>query len=89
MDSTGLPANLVREGIGVLVSVGGPVLGALLIVGLVVGVLQAATQINDPAVGFVPRLVAGIAVVAFLGGWILERLAKYFTFALNRIAEGM
>jgi flagellar biosynthesis protein FliQ len=89
MDSAGLPANLVREGIGVLVAVGGPVLGALLVVGLVVGVLQAATQINDPAVGFVPRLVAGIAVVAFMGNWILERLAKYFSFALQRISEGM
>ena len=89
MESSGLPANLVREGIGVLLAVGGPVLGALLIVGLVVGVLQAATQINDPAVGFVPRLLAGIGVVVFFGGWILERLAKYFSFALHRIAEGM
>jgi flagellar biosynthesis protein FliQ len=89
MDGSGLPANLVREGILVLVSVGGPVLGALLVVGLVVGVLQAATQINDPAVGFVPRLLAGIAVVAFMGGWILERLARYFAFALQRISEGM
>lgn len=89
MNSSGLPANLVREGIQVLVSVGGPIMGALLIVGLIVGVLQAATQINDPAVGFVPRLVAGIAVVTFMGSWILERLSKYFTFALQRISEGM
>ena len=89
MDGSNLPANLVREGITVLVSVGGPVLGALLVVGMVIGILQAATQINDPAVGFVPRLVAGIAVVAFMGSWILERLAKYFVFALHRIAEGM
>lgn len=89
MESSGLPANLVREGIAVLLAVGGPVLGALLVVGLVVGVLQAATQINDPAVGFVPRLLAGIGVVVFFGGWILERLAKYFSFALQRISEGM
>ena len=89
MDGSNLPANLVREGITVLVSVGGPVLGALLVVGMVIGILQAATQINDPAVGFVPRLVAGIAVVAFMGSWILERLAKYFVFALQRISEGM
>ncbi len=84
-----LPGHLMREGLAVLAAVGGPVLGALLIMGLIVGILQSATQINDPAVGFLPRLVAGAAVVLFLGGWILERLAKYFQYALERISEGM
>ena len=84
-----LPGNLLREGLAVLASVGAPVLGAFLIMGLVVGILQSATQINDPAVGFVPRLLAGMLVVFFLGGWIMERLAKYFIFAMERIAEGL
>jgi flagellar biosynthesis protein FliQ len=84
-----LPGHLMREGLGVLAAVGAPVLGALLVMGLVIGILQSATQINDPAVGFVPRLVAGALTVLFLGGWIMERLAKYFVFAMERIAEGM
>jgi flagellar biosynthesis protein FliQ len=88
MSST-LPGHLLREGLSVLATVGGPVLGALLIMGLIVGILQSATQINDPAVGFLPRLVAGGPVVLFLGPWIVERLAKYFQFALERISEGM
>ena len=50
--STDLPSSLMREGFAVLASVGGPFVLALLVVGLLVGLLQAATQINDPAVGF-------------------------------------
>ena len=72
----------MREGLAVLAAVGFPVLGALLVMGLIMGVLQSATQIQDPAVGFLPRLVAGGLVVLFMGGWIMERLAKYFAYAL-------
>jgi flagellar biosynthesis protein FliQ len=84
-----LPGHLMREGLAVLAAVGFPVMGALLVMGLIMGVLQSATQIQDPAVGFLPRLVAGGLVVLFMGGWIMERLAKYFAYALQRIAEGM
>jgi flagellar biosynthesis protein FliQ len=84
-----LPGHLMREGLAVLAAVGGPVLGALLVMGLIMGVLQSATQIQDPAVGFVPRLIAGALVVLFMGGWIMERLAKYFIYAMERISERM
>lgn len=83
-----LPGHLMREGLGVLAAVGGPVLGALLVVGLLMGILQSATQIQDPAVGFVPRLLAGALVMLFMGGWIMERLAKYFIYAMERISDG-
>lgn len=83
-----LPGHLIREGLAVLGVVGGPVFLALLVIGLVMGVLQAATQIQDPAVGFLPRLAAGLLVVLLLGNWMLERLAKYFLFAMQRISEG-
>ena len=82
-----LPGYLMREGLGVLAGTAGPVLAALLLMGLVIGVLQSATQINDPAVSFLPRLIAGMAVLLFMGGWILERLAKYFAYAVERMSE--
>ena len=84
-----LPGYLMREGLAVLAGVGGPVLGALLVMGLIMGILQSATQINDPAVSFLPRLIAGGTVVLFMGGWIIERLAKYFAYALERMSERM
>jgi flagellar biosynthesis protein FliQ len=69
---------LVHDALRVAATVGGPVLGVLLLVGLVVGVLQAATQINDPAVGFVPRALAAAAACWLLGSWMVERLAAFF-----------
>jgi flagellar biosynthesis protein FliQ len=81
-----LPGALVREALLLLASVGGPIFGALLVVGLVVGILQAATQINDQAVGFVPRAITGGAVVWMLGGWIMERLSGFLAHAIQAMA---
>lgn len=67
--------TLVHESAQVLATVGAPFMFALLGVGLVVGVLQAATQVNDPAVGAVPRLAVAVGLAVAMGGWIAERLA--------------
>jgi flagellar biosynthetic protein FliQ len=87
--SSDLPAALMREGFGVLAMVGGPFVLALLMVGLLVGLLQAATQINDPAVGFLPRLVTGLLVAYLSGHWVLERLSHYFAAALRGMSGHM
>jgi flagellar biosynthesis protein FliQ len=81
-----VPGALLREGLLLLALVGGPLLGTLLLVGLLVGVLQAATQVNDPAVGFLPRGLAAVAVVWLAGPWIMERLSGFLGQALLRMA---
>ena len=73
----GLPAALVQEGLAVLGTAGAPLFAAILLVGLAVGVLQAATQVNDSAVGFLPRALAAGAVVWLAGAWMTERLAGF------------
>jgi len=85
--SLDLPSALLREGFAMLAIVGGPFVGALLLVGLVVGLLQAATQINDPAVGFLPRLLAALLVAWFAGGWAVERMAQYLAGAMERMSQ--
>jgi flagellar biosynthesis protein FliQ len=80
-------ANLFRAGMSNLLVVGGPLLGALLVVGLVVGILQSATQIQEPAVGAVPRLATVIALMVFLGPWMVERLARFLRFAFERMGD--
>ena len=71
--------HLARETILVVLLVSAPPIGAALVVGLVTGVLQAATQVQDPSVGVVPRLVAVLGALAvaspFMGARIL-RLAE-------------
>ena len=86
MDSSSAP--LLHQALLVLVSVGGPGVGALLLIGLLVGVLQAATQINDPAVGFLPRLTVLLLVIWVLGGWMGERLATFLTLSVQQMAGG-
>jgi flagellar biosynthesis protein FliQ len=86
--SADLPSALLREGFAVLAMVGGPFVGALLVVGLVVGLLQAVTQINDSALGFLPRVLTLLLVCWFAGGWAVERLAQYLAAALQRMSQG-
>jgi flagellar biosynthesis protein FliQ len=81
-------AVLFREGLTLLAVVGGPMFAVLFFLGLGLGVFQAATQVNDPAVGFLPRVVAAFAVAAALGGWMVERLAGFLKLALERMAQG-
>jgi flagellar biosynthesis protein FliQ len=79
--------QLFREGMVLLTVVGGPLLGALLGVGLVVGVLQSATQIQEPSVGAVPRIATVVATAIFAGPWMVERLAHFLALAMERMAS--
>lgn len=79
--------GLTREGFQLLASTGGPVIGVLLVIGLVIGVFQAATQINDPAVGFMPRMAAAILTVWMFGSWIMERYAAFLASCLGRMGR--
>ncbi len=80
-------ATLLREGLILLLTVSGPLFAVLLIVGLVIGVLQSATQINDPAVGFLPRLAAAALTCWALGGWMVERLAQFLARSMEIAAK--
>jgi len=86
--NTALPAQLLREGFTLLAEVGGPIFGALLVVGITVGVMQAATQINDPAMSFLPRLFALLSVLWMLGGWVMENFSAFFQASVMRMAGG-
>ncbi len=81
MDPTLL--GLGREALALALLLSAPPLGAALLVGLVVGALQAATQIQDPAVGVGPRLCAVIGALAVAAPWVAARLGR---FALDCLA---
>jgi flagellar biosynthesis protein FliQ len=87
--SAELPSSLMREGFSVLLAVGGPFMLGLLIVGFIVGLLQAATQINDSALGFLPRLLTGLLIAYVTGHYALERLATYVAGALRGMSGHM
>ncbi len=69
--------HLVREAVLLVLLVSGPPLGAALVVGLVTGVLQAATQVQEPSVGVVPRLAAVLVALAISAPWIGARAVRF------------
>ncbi len=62
-----------REALRMALLLGGPPLGVALVVGLVMGVLQTLTQLHEPVVGLVPRLLAILLVLLALLPWLLGR----------------
>ncbi|MCW5635973.1 MAG: flagellar biosynthesis protein FliQ [Rubrivivax sp.] len=66
-----------QQGLTMLLMVSAPVLGVVLVVGLVVSIFQAATQINEATLSFVPKIVAAVVVLAVAGPWMLTTLVEY------------
>lgn len=65
----------------------GPALLAALIVGLVIGVLQAATQVNEASISFVAKLIAVGLTFVVLGSWSMNQLVEYTSRTIQSIAE--
>ena len=63
----------------------GPVLIALLIVGLIIGVLQAATSINEATLSFIPKLLALGITLSVVGSWQVTTLVDYTRALFQRI----
>ena len=65
--------------------IAGPILLVALIVGLTIGILQAATSINEMTLSFVPKVVIVYIALALLASYIMIRLSDYFQFVFEQI----
>ena len=81
--------HLAREALVLALLVSAPSLGAALVVGLVTGLLQAATQLQDHAIGAVPRIAAVMAALLVSAPWMGARLARFAAEVLALAAGGM
>lgn len=79
--------ELLRNALLLAAMVAGPALLVTLSVGLVVGILQAATQVNEASISFVAKLIAAGATFAVLGSWTLQQLVDYAGRTLASIAD--
>jgi flagellar biosynthetic protein FliQ len=70
-----------------IVLVAGPVLGVALVIGLVIGILQAATSINEATLSFVPKLGLVMLTMALTAGYMLSTMTDYFTFVFQTISS--
>ena len=74
-----------QQGLLMPLMVSAPVLLVVLVVGLVVSVFQAATQINEATLSFVPKIIAAVAVLAIAGPWMMTTLVEYLQRTLQAI----
>jgi flagellar biosynthetic protein FliQ len=77
--------TLGQQGLYILLMVAAPVLLTVLVVGLLVSIFQAATQINEQTLSFVPKIIAAVAVLGFAGPWMLTTLVEYLQRTLQSI----
>ncbi|WP_374562165.1 flagellar biosynthesis protein FliQ [Ideonella sp.] len=66
-----------QQGLMMLLTVSAPMLLVILVVGVLVSIFQAATQINEATLSFVPKLIAAVAVIAVAGPWMMSTLVDY------------
>ena len=78
-----------QQGLYLLLMVAAPVLLTILGVGLLVSIFQAATQIHESTLSFVPKMIAAVAVLAVAGPWMLTTLVEYLQRTLMAIPSAV
>ena len=76
-----------RYGIETAIAVSAPVLLMGLTAGVCVSIIQAATQINDAALAFIPKIAAVVASLMIFGPWMISRMAAFSVYAWNLIPQ--
>jgi flagellar biosynthesis protein FliQ len=64
-----------------------PVIGVSTLVGLGVSILQVVTQVQESSLSFVPKLLAAVATLLLLGGWMLTTLSHYAIQVISSIPD--
>jgi flagellar biosynthetic protein FliQ len=82
---SGVIIDLIYQALRMAAVLAGPILMALLIVGLVIGILQAATSVNESTVAFVPKLIVFGLVVVLIGPVTLVLFTDYMRELFARI----
>ena len=73
----GVVMEIGRQAIEVTLLIAAPMLVTALVVGLIISIFQAATQLNESTLQFVPKLVAMFVVLLLTGPWMLQYLIDY------------
>jgi len=80
-----LTVTLFSNAIWLIISIVAVLIVPGLIVGLGIAVFQAATQINEQTLSFLPRLLVTLLMVIFAGHWILRKIMDLFDYLFNNI----
>ena len=74
---TGMITDVMRDAVGVVIKLGGPMLVLSMFAGVLVAIFQAVTQIHEQTIGFILKVVIIVGVLLLAGGWMLTTLQEY------------
>jgi len=77
--------NLARDALFMVLLLAGPAMLAALLIGLIISILQATTQIQDQMLNLVPKIVGVFVVILVLGSWLLNSAVTYTTNLYSQI----
>ena len=72
-----LVMNIGRQAIEVTLLLSGPMMLAALVIGLIISIFQAATQINEQTLSFIPKLLGMLLTLILAGPWMLQMMVDY------------
>ena len=78
--------GLGQQAVLMMLMLAGPLLVVSLLVGLLVSIFQAVTQVNEMTLTFVPKIIAVLAVVVLMGPWMLSVFTGYTATVFNSLA---
>ena len=84
MDSATV-VDLARQALWMTMLISSPLLGVGLIVGLLIGIFQAATSINEQTLSFIPKVFAVGLTMSIAGGWMINTMVDYTKNVFTRI----
>ena len=79
--------NLGRQAVEMTLILAGPLLLSALVVGLIVSIFQAATQINEQTLSFIPKLIATFIALLLAGPWMLQMMVEFIRRLLENIPQ--
>ena len=74
---TGMITDTMRDAVGVVIKLGGPMLVLSMLAGVLVAIFQAVTQIHEQTISFILKVVIVVGVLLVAGGWMLTTLQEY------------
>ncbi|EMY75902.1 flagellar biosynthetic protein FliQ [Leptospira weilii serovar Ranarum str. ICFT] len=69
--------TLIRDSLYITLKISSPILLTALVVGLIVGILQTTTSIQEPTIAFVPKLAAIFIVIVIFSSWMIQTMTDY------------
>ena len=80
-------ASLGKEAIGITIMMIGPLIGTALVVGLIIGIFQAATSIQEQTLTFLPKLFAVLGMFVLAMPWLVQKLMAFTTMLLGNLSR--